>query len=68
MVKSYPSGLVPIPFKSAGKALFPISLLMIILRGLDYVMHWAVIPTAVLFVGLGLSVVSLYIIFFVPKE
>jgi len=31
-------------------------------------MDWAVIPTAVLFVGLGLSVVSLYLIFVVPEE
>jgi len=68
MAKRYPSGFVPIPFKSAGKVLFPISLLMIIVGGLDYFMDWAVIPTAVLFVGLGLSVVSLYLIFVVPEE
>jgi len=33
MAKRYPSGFVPIPFKSAGKVLFPISLLMIIVGG-----------------------------------
>jgi len=68
MAKRYPSGFVPIPFKSAGKALFPISLFMIILGGLDYLMGWTVIPTAVLFIGLGLLVVSLYLVFVVPEE
>jgi len=68
MAKRHPSGFVPIPFKSAGKALFPISLFMIILGGLDYLMGWTVIPIGVLFVGLGLLILSLYLLFIVPKE
>ena len=68
MTKRHPSGFVPIPFKSVGKALLPISLFMIVLGGLDYLMVWTVMPIGVLFVGLGLLIVSLYILFVVPKE
>ena len=68
MAKRHYSGFVPIPFKTGGKALFPISFFMIILGGLDYLVGWTVIPSAVLFVGLGLLILSLYLLLVVPKE
>ena len=68
MAKKHPSGFVPIPFKSLGKILFLISVVMVIIGGLDYLVGWGRIPQAVLFIGLGLLVLSLYLLYVVPKE
>ena len=68
MEKQHPSGFAPIPFKLLGKILFPISIVMVILGGLDYLASWAVIPVAVFFIGLGFLIISLYLLFVVPKE
>ena len=68
MRKRHPSGFVPVPFKSGGKVLLPISSFMSILGGMDYWTGWNVIPPAILFVGLGLLIVSIYLLFVVPKE
>ena len=68
MPKKHMSGFVPIPFKSAGKIMFPISLIMIVIGGFDYLAGLDLIPLSVFFFGLGLLIVSLYLIFVVPKE
>ena len=68
MDKKHLSGLAPIPFNLLGKILFPISLVMVTLGGLGYLIGWAVIPLSVLFIGLGLLIISLYLLFVVPKE
>jgi len=41
---------------------------MSILGGMDYWAGWNVTPPAILFVGLGLLIVSIYLLFVVPKE
>ena len=66
-MKKYTSGFVPVDFKLGGKILFPIGLVLILVKGLDYLIGWSVIPTIVLFVGLGLLLLSLYLLFVVPK-
>jgi len=68
MAKKHQSGFVPIPFKLLGKILFSISAVMVIIGGLDYLAGWGRIPQTVLFVGLGLLVLSLYLLYVVPKE
>ena len=68
MEKQHPSGFAPIPFKLLGKVLFPISIIMVILGGLGYLAGWTAIPVSVFFVGLGFLVISLYLLFVVPKE
>ena len=62
------SGFVPIPFKLLGNILFPISIIMVVMGGLDYLAGWDIIPRAVLFVGLGLLILSSYLRYVVPKE
>ncbi len=41
---------------------------MVVIGGLDYLAGWARIPGAILFVGLGLLILSLYLRYAVPKE
>jgi len=41
---------------------------MVIIGGLDYIAGWGIIPKAVLFIGLGLLILSLYLRYVVPKE
>jgi len=68
MVKRSPSGFAPIPFNLLGKIMFPIALVMILLGGLDYLIGWGVIPVSIFFIGLGFLIISLYLLFVVPKE
>jgi len=67
-MKKYTSGFVPIDFRLGGKILFPIGLALILVKGLDYLIGWSVIPMAVLFVGIGLLLLSLYLYFYGTKE
>jgi hypothetical protein len=68
MVKKHTSGFVPVPFKLLGKVLFPISIVIVVIGGLAYLLGWVAIPQSVFFIGLGLLIVSLYLLFVVPKE
>ena len=68
MGKKHSSGFVPVPFKLLGKFLFVISLVMIILKGLDYLIGWVAIPLLVLYMGVGFLLISLYLLFVVPSE
>lgn len=63
-----PSGFVPIPFRAAGKVLLPFSLLLVVLGTAGTLAKWGGVMPAVLFVGLGLLLLSLYLRFVVPKE
>jgi len=64
----YPPGLVPVNFNLAGKILLIISLLGIAAKVIAYFSNWYVMPNFVLYISLGLWVVSLYLIFIVPKQ
>ena len=68
MPQKYSSGFVPIPFKLVGKILFPISIIIIVIGGFDYLVGWDLIPPSVFFFGFGLLIISLYLLFVVPKE
>jgi len=67
-MKKNTSGFVPIDFKLVGKIMFPLGLVLILVKGLDYLMGWSVIPVVVLFAGIVLLLLSLYLFFVVPKE
>jgi len=67
-MKKHPSGFVPINFKLGGKILFSIALALMLLKGLDYLMGWPVIPAVILFIGIAFLILSCYLIFVVPKE
>jgi len=64
----YPPGLVPVNFNLAGKILLVISLLGIAAKIVAYFSNWFAMPNFVFYISLGLLVVSLYLIFAVPKE
>ena len=68
MANKYPSGFSPIPFKTLGKILLPISALLIAVTALDALMRWDAIPGFVLFLGLGFLIVGLYLRFVVPED
>lgn len=68
MAKKHMSGFVPVPFNLLGKLLLPVSLLVCVIAGLDYLFGWGVIPLYVFFVGIGLTIISIYLLLVVPKE
>ena len=68
MAKKHTSGFAPISYKFGGKILLPISAALVIIGALDNLAGWGIVPQAVLFVGLGLFLISLYLLYVVPKE
>jgi len=68
MSKKHPSGFVPIQFRVLGKVLLPISFIMVVASGLDFIFGWEIIPFAVMYIGLIFLLLSLYLLFVVPKE
>ena len=67
MPKKHMSGFAPVPYESAGKTLLPVSLIMIVVGGFDYLAGWNLIPLSVFLFGFGLLIASLYLVFVVPK-
>jgi hypothetical protein len=68
MAKKHMQGFAPIPFKLAGKVFLPVSIIMIAAGTLDYLFGWEVMPLAVIFFGIALLIISLYLIIFVPDN
>jgi hypothetical protein len=66
--KKHPSGFVPVNFQLAGKILLALGIILIILKGVDYLTCWVMLPNDLFLIGLALIVVSAYLIFIVPKE
>ena len=62
MPKKHISGFVPIPFKLAGKILLPVSVLIIVLAGIDYFIDLNLMPIKVFLFGVGLLLLSLYLV------
>ena len=68
MNKKHTSGFAPIPFRTAGRIIIPLSLAAVMLDGLDYLLKWDLIPQSVFFIGLGFLVLGLYLRYVVPIE
>ena len=68
MPKKHMQGFTPIPFKLAGKILLPVGLVMVAAGAFDYFLNWDLIPSVVGFIGLGLLILGLYLVYVVPKE
>jgi len=66
--KKHSSGFVPVQFKLAGKILLPAGIVLVIIEAVDYLVGKDLIPTVVLFVGIGFIVIGLYLLIFVPRE
>ena len=67
-MKKHLPGFVPINFYKAGIILLVIGIIFILLKLVAYLTEWFVIPSIILFVGIGMFIVGLYLIFIVPKE
>lgn len=65
---SHSSGFVPIKFHLAGKFLLTLGFIGLILVGVSKFTGWFILPSAVLILSLIAILVSLYMIFVVPRE
>lgn len=59
---------VPINFNQAGKALLVLGLFCIILKLFSFYTSWLIVPYKLIYIGIALVVLSLYLVFVVPKE
>jgi len=48
--------------------LLPAGIVLVIIEAVDYLVGKDLIPTVVLFVGIGFIVIGLYLLIFVPRE
>jgi len=67
-MKKYLPGFVPINFKQSGKTILVISLICLLTKFVSYLTHWFNLPNSFLYLGAGLIVLSLYLIFITPQE
>lgn len=63
-MKKYQAGFVPINYKTSGKILLTIGLLLI----LNNLINIFPLPSHLFYIGLGLIFLSFYLIFITPKE
>ena len=68
MPKKHMSGFVPIPFTSVGKLFLPVSIVVIAVTVISRLLGWEFIPLRVTGFGIGLLIVSMYLLFVVPEE
>ena len=66
--KKHMPGFVPVNFKQSGKILFTIGLVSLIIKAVSYLTNWFTVPNYFVYFGAGLILLSLYLIFVVPKE
>jgi hypothetical protein len=65
---SKPAGFVPIQFHMAGRILLVIGIIGLVSFGVSTLTGWFALPIATLGVSIALILISLYLIFFVPRE
>ena len=63
----YPPGFVPVDFQGVGKILLALGIISLILKGVTSLTGWLALPDIVFYLGLVFIIVSLYLIFVVPK-
>lgn len=61
-------GLVPVKFHMAGRILLVIGIIDSVLIGVSEFTGWFVLPPIVLMISIATILVSLYLIFVVPRE
>jgi hypothetical protein len=65
---SQPSGFVPVKFHLAGRILLIIGIIGLVLIGVSKLTGWYALPPSFLVFSLATILVSLYLIFVVPRE
>ena len=67
-MKKYMPGFVPVDFKKAGVVLLVIGLGCLIVKGIAYLTNWFSVPNYILYFGLGVMVIGVYIVFATKGE
>lgn len=66
-MKNHLPGFVPINFKQSGKVLLIISLICLIAKLVTYLTNQS-LSDYIFYIGIGIFLISLYLIFIVPEE
>ncbi len=61
-MKKYMLGFAPVYFKKSGIILLIIGLICLVLKFIDYLTDWFNFPNYVFYFGIGLILISLYLI------
>lgn len=67
-MKKHMSGFVPVNYNLAGKILLPLGILLLLTKIISYFTKWFYVTNILIFIGIGFIILSLYLIFVVPKE
>jgi hypothetical protein len=67
-MKKHMPGFVPVPYNKTGKLLLRVGILCLVIKFISYVTGWFATDSLLLFFGIGLVVISLYLIFIIPPE
>ncbi|MBU4421400.1 hypothetical protein L6259_00765 [Candidatus Parcubacteria bacterium] len=67
-MKKFATGLRPVDYYKSGIILLILGLLAVITKIISYLTDWFFIPNTALYFGIALSIISLYLIFVVPKQ
>lgn len=67
-MKKHMSGFVPVNFHGAGKVLFVIGVVCIVVYVLGLFVQIELITNAIFYFGLAALILSIYLLFVVPKE
>lgn len=67
-MKKYPTGFVPVNFKAVGKIFLVISALTFTLFGFNYFLNILQLSNFVLFFGIAVLLLGVYLIYVVPRE
>jgi hypothetical protein len=65
---SRPSGFVPITYKATGQLLLFLSVLAVVTRAIAGLTGWFVLPPVILWAGMVLFPISIYLIFYAPTQ
>ena len=64
----YQSGFVPVQFYKLGKIIFIFGIVIIVLWLFDYFFNWDWLNNIILYLGIVLTLVGLYLRKFAPKD
>lgn len=67
-MKKHMPGFVPVNYKQSGIFILAIGIACLFAKLFSYLTDWYILPNYYVYLGAGLIMLSLYLIFVVPKE
>jgi hypothetical protein len=67
-MKKHIPGFVPLPFNKVGRFVFSIGVLSLVIKGISYITKWYETGDLLVYFGIGLVIIGLYLTFVVPPE